>query len=97
MKKLRGQGIKHVGSLFEKYTKILRAPQGVVIDAMTIIVEEVCRYTLKREQCLYDPQTQIFTLRVSGMVKTEILLKKKEILQQLREVLGERGAPRDIL
>jgi uncharacterized Fe-S cluster-containing protein len=97
MKKLRGQGIRHVGSLFEKYTKILRAPQGVVIDATTIIVEEVCRYSLRRDQCQYNATTQILTLRVPGMVKTEILLKKKEILRQLKEVLGEKGAPKDLL
>ncbi len=97
MKRARGNGITHVGSLFEKYTKILRAPQGVVIDATTIIVEEVCGYTLPRDKCFYNASRQVLTLRVAGVVKTEILFKKADILRKLREVLGEKNAPKDIM
>lgn len=96
MKNKRGQGITHVGSLFEKYSKVLRAPQSTVIVASIAVIEGVCGHTLATRECRYNTYTQTLTVTASGMIKTEILLHKKTILKNLREVLGEKSAPKDI-
>jgi hypothetical protein len=97
-KKIRGQGIVKVASLFEKYKKVLRAPQKTVIAAFVAVVHEMLHGVhLREDQCTYSPSSRILSVRVSGMIKTEIQFKKKQILAQLEEVLGEKSSPKDIL
>lgn len=96
MKKQRGQGIVHVKNLFTKYAATLRAPQKTVTQAFVNAVEDTLSRAI-HEQCSYAPQTQILTVSVSGILKTEILLKKKEILKTMADVLGPRNVPKEIL
>lgn len=93
----RGQGIVHVSDLFKKYTQTLHAPQGIVITAFIVAVEEVCGATLTKKHCLYNPNTRTLTVQASGMIKTEITLHKKDILRMMRDTIGEKNLPKDIL
>lgn len=93
----RGQGVVHVKDLFVKYTTSLKAPQKTVIQGFIEAVSEVVGYTLTKEQCAYSVHTKTITLTVSGVIKTEILFKKKEILTKLSISLGERNTPKEIL
>ena len=95
--KKRGSGIVKLSKLFEKYQKTLKPPQGSVIATCIEVIEGLCGYTLKKEQCVYKPQSRTLSIQVTGIVKTEIILKKKEILKLTQEKLGEFNAPKDIL
>lgn len=95
--KQRGKGIVHVGDLFAKYRKTLRAPQGIVTTAFVEAVKEVCGAMLSKEHCSYNVSTQILSVHTSGMIKTEIKLHKKDILSHMRDTIGEKSLPKDIL
>lgn len=96
-KKKRGQGIVKVSDLFAKYQNTLKAPQGAVVTAFLEVVKELCGVTLKKEQCKYAVASKTLTLTSSGMLKSEILLKKKVILSKMAERLGEKSVPKEIL
>ena len=87
----------HVKDLFAKYAATLKAPQKSVIKAFVDVVQDTIGYTLKPEQCAYGVHNRTITLTVSGVIKTEILFKKKKILDTLKVTLGERNAPTNIL
>ncbi len=93
----RGEGIKHLGSLFDKYKNQLRAPQGSVISAFCEVVEDLYGFSVPKTGVTYSVRNRTLSLRVSGPLKTEIQLKKKEILNHLKGRLGEKSAPTNIL
>ncbi|HEU4677388.1 MAG TPA: hypothetical protein VFS75_01565 [Candidatus Paceibacterota bacterium] len=96
-KRRRGTGIVKVGSLFEKYRKTLRAPQKSVIAAFCAALEELFEIRLSPDRCSYNPRSRTLSVQASGMVKTKVAIEKRHILNYLRETLGERSAPKDIL
>ncbi len=96
-KKQRGQGIVRVSELFKKYTAVLKAPQGVVVDAFIEVVKDLFQITLRKDQCTYSLATKTLVVRTSGMLKTEIVLQKKTIIDHLKGRLGEKSAPKEIL
>lgn len=93
----RGQGIVKVSDLFKKYAHTLKAPQGAVVTAFLEVIKELFGVTLKKEHCAYRVASRTLTLTASGMLKTEILLKKKIILIKMTEKLGEQSVPKEIL
>ena len=95
--KQRGQGIKKVSDLFLKYKNTLRAPQGSVIAAFIVVVDDLFSVALTRSQCSYSLSSRTLSVKVSGMIKSEITLKKKEILMRMVDILGEKSAPKEIL
>lgn len=96
--KHRGQGIVKVSNLFEKYKRVLRAPQKTVITEFVTAVRSILgEVPLSERQCAYAPRTRTLTLTVPGMLKTEILLQKREILKKMSATLGEKNAPHEIL
>lgn len=95
--KKRGTGIVKMSDLFKKYKDTLKAPQGAVVTAFLEVIKEMFGVTLKKEHCAYRVASQTLTLTASGMLKTEILLKKKIILIKMSEKLGEKSTPKEIL
>lgn len=93
----RGEGIKKLGSLFEKYKTLLVAPQGSIISAFQEVIVDLFNLDLKKEQVSYSVHNKTLTVKVSGPLKTEILLRKKEVLAHLKGRLGEKSAPREII
>lgn len=93
----RGEGIKTLTSLFEKYKKILKAPQGVVIDCFIEVVQELMQILIPKEKVSYSVFNKTLSVRVSGPLKSEIIFRKKEIIAHLKGRLGEQGAPQEIL
>jgi len=96
-KKKRGSGITKVSDLFSKYAQLLRAPQGSVIAVFIEVVEEFFHITLEKNQCSYSLHTKTLSLRASGMIKSEITLRKKQILERMAEKLGVKNTPTEIL
>lgn len=97
MKKQRGQGITRVSDLFTKYIQTLKAPQGTVIKAFIEVIDEHFHTTIRKDQCTYLPESQTLSIRVSGPLKTEIILQKKRIFILLAQKIGEKNIPKEIL
>ena len=89
--------IVKIGNLFDKYKKTLKAPQGVVIDAFIEVIDDLMGFEIKKEQCRYTVSTKTLGVAVSGPLKSEITIRKKEILAHLKGRLGEKSAPKDIV
>ena len=97
MRKERTEGVVQIGSLFDIYKKKLKAPQKTVIKTFQEVVKDLLQITFKNDQCSYTVFTKTLSITVSGTIKTEILLRKKEILTHMRGRLGEKSAPKDII
>ena len=93
----RGEGIKKISLLFEAYRKRLRAPQRTVEDAFREVVHDVCGFDIKKEYVSYKPASRTLMITAPGPMKTEILLKKDEVLAHLKGRLGLSSAPKNIL
>lgn len=96
MRKGRGE-ITKLSSLFEKYKKLLKAPQGVVIESFIEVVDDVIGIKVAKEQISYTVHSRTLSVRVSGPLKSEIKLRKKEILTHMKGRLGDQSAPLEIL
>ena len=96
MKKQRGGEVKKVGDLFEKYKQTLRAPQGVVTSVFIDVVNDLIGIEIPKERLTYSVHNKTLTLQISGPLKTEILLKKKEILTHMKGRLGGGSVPKEI-
>ena len=94
---MRGEGIKNIGTLFERYKNILRAPQGTVVTTFQEVVEDLFAYKIKKDNCNYTVASRTIFLNINGPLKTEIMLRKEEILAHLRGRLGDKSAPKDII
>lgn len=93
----RGEGIKPLGSLFEKYKKQLIAPQGSVKQCFVEVVRDLYGFQVTAQQLEYSVYKKTLTLRVSGPLRSELLLRKEEILTHMKGRLGERSAPTTLL
>lgn len=97
MRKKKNKGVVHITNLFEKYKKNLVAPQKTVIDAFQKATQEVVGIELKTHHLSYSPHTKTLSLSVSGTIKTEIFLRKKEVLTHIEKNLGKKNTPTTIL
>lgn len=96
MRKRQGE-IVPIKDLFSKYRLVLKAPQKSVESEVVRVVGEVVGITLKEGQVSYTVSTRTIHMRVSGVVRQEILLRQGEILTKLVSLLGEQSAPRKIV
>ena len=90
-------GAVQIGTLFEKYKRRLRPPQGIVISAFCTIVSLELGVALSPTMVRYNVHSRLLSVTASGPHKTEILLRRSHILALCRETLGELGAPRQIV
>lgn len=95
--KMRGKEIKKVSDLFQKYRDRLKAPEGSVVDAFIEVVEDLTSIKVERKKVRYTPASKTLSLRGAGVLKSEIKLHEREILNHLKGRLGEKNAPRAIL
>ena len=86
-----------IGALFEKYKKRLRPPQGVVISAFCAVVSSELGITLSEREIRYNVYSRTVSVTTFGPQKTEILLNKGRILGLCRDILGDLGAPEQII
>ncbi|MCA9361583.1 hypothetical protein KC845_03440 [Candidatus Kaiserbacteria bacterium] len=88
--------ISSVSSLFEKYKKILKAPQSTVVQATVDIIEDLFSIRVDSKNIKYNTNSRSLQINVSGPLKSEILLRKKELLNHLTGRLGVESAPKEI-
>lgn len=96
MKKERGE-IKRVGDLFEKYRRTLIAPQRTVVVTFCEVVEEVMGYKLDPKRVKYTPHTKTLSIIGGGPLRSEVQMRKDELLAHMKGRLGEKNAPAAIL
>ena len=96
MRKGRGE-ITRLSALFEKYRQTLRAPQGAVIDCFCEVVEDLIGVPVSKSDISYTVHSQTLSVRARGPLKSEIQLRKKEILTHMQGRLGAKNAPAEIL
>lgn len=89
--------VKPIHTLFERYKKVLRAPQGSVVKEFCVVVEEVLSVPLKKEHVDYNVNTRVLVVRAPGPFKQEILFQKEKILARCEDRLGSKGAPKQII
>ncbi len=93
----RGEGIKPISNLFEKYKKHLKAPQGSVKKCFCEIVDDLYGLQIDDKKIDYSVYKKTLILKVAAPLKSEILLHQKEILNHLKGRLGEKSAPTTII
>lgn len=93
----RGEGIKKIDSLFDRYKKVLRAPQGVVVESFIEVVNDLVGVEIPKERVKYTVHSKTLSLAISGPLKSEIMLHKDEILLHLKGRIGQQSAPKQIL
>jgi len=93
----RGQGIKKLNDLFEKYRKNLVAPEQSVRIVFVEVVEEVLGIVVSEKKVNYSPHTRLIHLKMAGALRSEVLLHKQEILSHVKGRLGEKSAPVDLV
>ena len=93
----RGEGIKPINQLFEKYKQRLVAPQGSVKKCFCEVVEDLYGFSIKAEQLDYSTYSKTLTLKVPGALKTELMLHKSEIMAHLKGRLGAQNAPKTLI
>ena len=96
MRKGRGE-ITKLSTLFEKYKNTLRAPESSVIDGFRDIVLELIKIEIPKTKVRYKVHSKTLSTTLSGPLKSEIALRKKEIIIHLKGRLGEQNAPVDII
>ena len=90
-------GAVAISTLFEKYKKRLRPPQGIVISTFCAVVASELGVTLTPTAVRYTVHSRTLYITTSGPQKTEILLRRARILALCRDVLGKLGAPEQIV
>lgn len=90
-------GPRPISALFEKYKQTLKAPQGTIITTTIEVIDDLIGVEIAQERVSYKPHSKTLSFRVAGPLKSEILLRKVEILAHLRGRLGAQSAPDKIL
>ena len=90
-------GPRQISDLFAKYKRTLKAPQGTVVTTAVEVIYDLVGVEIPKERVTYKPHTKILSVRVAGPLKTEIQLRKQEILAHIRGRLGSQNVPTEIL
>jgi len=96
MRKSRGETVA-IKSLFEKYKKILKAPQESVVTELVVIIYEVTKITLTPKQISYTVVSRTLSIHAPSLIRQEIKFHEKTILQHAKSRLGVKNSPQSIL
>ncbi len=90
-------GPRPISGLFDRIRARLRPPQGAVIDVFRKVLETETGIKLSAGTIQYNPHTRTLSVSVSGAARSEITLRRKVILTQIRDELGAQHAPQHII
>jgi len=94
---MRGDGVKKLNDLFQKYKQSLVAPEGSVKKEAVEVVSDLLGIDISSNDFDYKPYDKVLCCKAKGLLKNEILLHQKEILLHLKGRLGEKNAPQKII
>ena len=89
--------MKHLGSLFDHYKKILVPPQASVEKRVAEIICEITPLTVTPEQVSYSVGSKTISLQVPSVLKSELQHHKATILGRLESEMGIKNSPKTIL
>jgi len=95
MKSRRGEIIK-VADLFEKYKKVLRAPQSSVVKEVIEVISDLTGISISPKYIKYAVHSKTISITAPATLKQEIKLHQAEILLHLKARLGEASVPKII-
>lgn len=93
----RGEGVKQLKDLFQKYREKLIAPEATIVNTFIEVVKDVLEIDIKKELISYTPSNKTLSLKVSGVIKNEIALHQEELLHHMKGRVGVKAAPTKIL
>ncbi|MCA9363322.1 hypothetical protein KC851_03300 [Candidatus Kaiserbacteria bacterium] len=89
--------MKKLGELFSVYKTRFKAPQATVEKVFIETVREVLGYQIESKNVSYTTSTKTISLQLPSLLKNEIKLKEKEVLNQLKNKIGEVESPKFII
>lgn len=92
----RGQTHQSLGALLDRYRTTLRAPQKTVVNEV-VKAYSTLGITCDERFVSYNKNTKTISLGVSGPLKTEMLLRKGQVLALLVSTLRKDDIPSEIL
>lgn len=93
--KRRGE-LTHVTTLFERYKKLLKPPQQTVQNVMSEVIFDITGHKIPATAIQYTVSTKTISLKISSLLKQEILMYCSELLLHAKGRLGEDNAPKII-
>ncbi len=97
MNRTNKNGPVKISELFKKYQQKLVPPERIVINTFCEVVEDVVGITIDAKKVRYNPNTKILVFKQGGVIRSELLLKKKELLSHIKGRLGVNNAPKDMI
>lgn len=89
--------MKHLGSLFARYQKILVPPQASVEKRVAEIICEITPLKITKEQVSYSVGSRTIVLKVPSILKSELQHHKTAILGRLESEMGVKNSPKVFL
>lgn len=89
--------LKKMSSLFALYKDRLKAPQKTVIDATVEVIADITGIKLTSTRCTYTVTTRTFSCNAPALIRQELARHETEILDHLRDRLGDKSAPNRII
>ena len=88
--------MKKLGTLFERYQKILVPPQASVEKRVAEIITTQTPLTITADQVSYSVPTKTISLKVPSVIKSELHRHKDTVLKQLESEMGIKNCPKVI-
>lgn len=93
----RDRQLRPIQGLFEKYQRTLKAPQKVVVDTFTEVVHDLLGVQIDTADVTYSVSQKTLTVRLSGVLVSELRVHEAEILHHMKGRLGAQNVPKKIL
>ena len=96
-KKDPNESVHQLGNLLARYKSILKPPQASVEKECLAVIKAVTGIELLPHQVSYTVSTRTLVLKTPSLLRSELMLHRGDILQELKGRLGEGSAPHTIL
>jgi hypothetical protein len=96
-KKDPNESMHQLGNLLLKYKSLLKPPQASVEKECITAITHVTGITLLPHQVSYTVATKTLILKAPSLVRSELMLRRGDILEECKRRLGEKGSPETIL
>jgi translation elongation factor EF-Tu-like GTPase len=94
----QGRGeVKKISELFQVYATRFKAPEKTVIKTFQEVIKDLFSVQIAEKSCSYAVHSKTLSIQNNGQLKSEILIRKNEVLSHLKGRLGEKNAPNEIL